>query len=59
MARDEYLVKLAWVLQSLRLGAGSLTHVFVAHDAWCVFWRGGRCNCDPILKVCRGTRASD
>jgi len=53
MASDDYLAKLAWVLQSLRLGAGSVTHVFVAHDDWCRFWSGARCNCQPELRVYR------
>ena len=54
MASDEFLARLAWVLQSLRLGAGSVTHVFVAHDDWCRLWRGRSCNCEPELRICRG-----
>lgn len=56
MPNDNYLEELARVLRSLELPPGSLTHVFVAHDDWCAFWRSARCNCNPELRISRDTR---
>ena len=53
MATDNYLKKLARVLRTLQLPQGSVTHVFIAHDSWCRFWRGARCNCQPELRISR------
>ena len=58
MANDNYLKKLARVLRSVRLPQGTVTQVWIYHDEWCAVLRGSRCNCDPILKVCRATSAA-
>jgi hypothetical protein len=53
MAIDNYVEKLSRAIEGLQLPPGSKIHVFVRHDGWCRFLRGGHCNCDPMLRIVR------
>jgi hypothetical protein len=57
MANDNYLEKFNRTVEGLKFPPGSRTDVFVLHDDWCQFLKGGHCNCDPTLKiVCEGEK---
>src|SRR5262249_18047387 len=45
-----YLIKLRYLqrIGALPSSAG-LHEIAVAHDGWCAYFKGGRCNCDPHL----------
>jgi hypothetical protein len=30
---------------------GRFYEVQTAHDAWCAFWSGGVCNCEPVCTL--------
>ena len=30
-------------------GAPGVHHVYIQHDDWCGFFKGGDCNCDPDM----------
>jgi hypothetical protein len=52
--RHNYTRKLLRMLASGELGQplpGEVRRVDVYHDSWCASNHGGRCNCDPIIKL--------
>jgi len=48
-ADDNYMAPLLKVAEGTH--KGSVAEVTIRHDDWCAIWRGGRCDCKPIVKV--------
>ena len=43
-----YIEKLVQYAKQTPLGIGE-HHMEVLHDDWCAWFKGGRCNCHPII----------
>ena len=43
--------KLRELWEQGKLPKVGVSDVFIFHDAWCGIYRGGRCNCRPIIEV--------
>jgi hypothetical protein len=46
-----YAPKVAALARTAGLAPGRVAHVTVAHDGWCAVNRGGRCDCDPDVRM--------
>jgi hypothetical protein len=53
--QHNYLPKLLALQQQGKIPAGRLTGVEVSHDDWCAFLKGGRCDCDPDVRIVPGS----
>ncbi len=53
MSEHNHLKKLRKLIAQgqIPIESGSVSQVDVAHDRWCRFLRGKRCNCDPEIRV--------
>jgi hypothetical protein len=34
-----------------RIKAGSVHEARTSHDEWCLIWKGGVCNCNPVVEL--------
>jgi hypothetical protein len=48
---DNHIKKIEKLIRKGRIPAGRVSDVIVEHDSWCGINRGGRCNCDPIIRL--------
>lgn len=49
--KHNYYSKVVALGDSLGFSRDQIHHVDVLHDDWCAVYKGGYCNCDPIVKV--------
>lgn len=47
---SSYLPRLLEHAQRANLQPGTVSHVSIYHDKWCAIFKGGCCNCAPVLK---------
>jgi hypothetical protein len=46
-----YVQKVEALARGASLAPGRVAHAVVAHDRWCGFNRGGRCDCNPTVPL--------
>ena len=53
--RPNYIraIKVATATGRVKPIPGTVNHIAVRHDDWCLIFKGGVCNCDPEVETMR------